>query len=351
MLNPSTTSYSLISGKNDLLKEYSIIWIKKGWGSYEVDFKQYVYNGSRVIFMAPGQYFKLNHGEMELYKLNISESSSSKINDYRYLFKHLVAVGYISVPEVDFENFEGLFTQNAKSDNPNELLYEMLAYWLLQNPFKSSYTDLNLLFDIKELVDSNYKERPAVEELAEHLEKPINAVNHVLKSNLQTTLLPWMHSRLELEAKRELQFSSKSIKEIGYDLGFSNSSDFQHFFKRFNLFSPGSFREKIGYVEKQELGDDFLELLELHYREKHHLGFYAQKLFVSEKTLNRKLKQQFHLTGKKLIINRLIREAKTTLTKENVKQTAYYLGFDEAHHFSSFFKKNVGLPPTQLQLN
>ena len=50
-----------------------------------------------------------------------------------------------------------------------------------------------------------------------------------------------------------------------------------------------------------------------------------------------------------LIRTELIRSAKLMLMELPVKEVAYALGFEEANHFSSFFKKYAGMTPTAFQ--
>ena len=62
------------------------------------------------------------------------------------------------------------------------------------------------------------------------------------------------------------------------------------------------------------------------------------------------------LTGKVAkdhIQDRLALEAKRLLlhTSLSIKEVAYEIGFEEPLHFSGFFKKRVGVSPSQFRLN
>jgi AraC family transcriptional regulator, transcriptional activator of pobA len=52
-----------------------------------------------------------------------------------------------------------------------------------------------------------------------------------------------INNRLIIEAKRDLSFSSKSIEEIGFDLGFDNQLYFSRFFKKLASSTPQNFRK------------------------------------------------------------------------------------------------------------
>ena len=47
-----------------------------------------------------------------------------------------------------------------------------------------------------------------------------------------------------LEAKRILAHTTESVKEIGYDLGFDEPTNFIKYFKKHSKFTPTEFREQ-----------------------------------------------------------------------------------------------------------
>ena len=52
-----------------------------------------------------------------------------------------------------------------------------------------------------------------------------------------------VHDRLVLEAKRQLAFSNRNVKEICYELGFEDPAYFSRFFRNHTGTSPHEFRE------------------------------------------------------------------------------------------------------------
>ncbi|MDO7885924.1 helix-turn-helix transcriptional regulator [Hymenobacter cheonanensis] len=74
---------------------------------------------------------------------------------------------------------------------------------------------------------------------------------------------------------------------------------------------------------------------------------YADALAVHVVHLNRVLKEATGHTTTALISNRLAHEAKLLLkqTTQNVSEIADYLGFTDAAHFCTFFKRQTGLTP------
>jgi len=58
------------------------------------------------------------------------------------------------------------------------------------------------------------------------------------------TAKEYIQSRIIVGAKRMLYFSDSSIKEIAFELGFQEPSNFNAFFKKCTGLSPGEFRNK-----------------------------------------------------------------------------------------------------------
>lgn len=97
----------------------------------------------------------------------------------------------------------------------------------------------------------------------------------------------------------------------------------------------------------------FQEALEQHYRSWHKVQEYAKQLHITPDHLNATLSQLTGQNAKAHIQNRIILEAKRELiyTAKASKEIAYDLGFNESSHFSQFFKKCVGISPSDYVKN
>lgn len=96
---------------------------------------------------------------------------------------------------------------------------------------------------------------------------------------------------------------------------------------------------------------EFNLLVEKHYKEYHQVQDYANLLHKSPKTLSNLFRKVGADSPLKIIRDRIALEGKRLLrfTNLDVAEVAYAIGFQEASHFSRFFKKVVGVPPATFR--
>jgi AraC-like DNA-binding protein len=85
-------------------------------------------------------------------------------------------------------------------------------------------------------------------------------------------------------------------------------------------------------------------LLEVHFRTRHEVQFYAQSMNRSPKTLTNLFGLCNYPSPSELIRRRILLEAKRYLyfTDKSAKEVADDLGFASTAHFSRFFKAGTG---------
>ncbi|KAA6436991.1 helix-turn-helix domain-containing protein [Dyadobacter flavalbus] len=91
----------------------------------------------------------------------------------------------------------------------------------------------------------------------------------------------------------------------------------------------------------------FFDMLETEFRTRHEIGFYADQLNVTAKTLNAGCKKFLGKTAGAIINERLTAESKKQLlySHKNLTELAYELGFTDPSHFNKFFKRQTGVLP------
>jgi len=98
------------------------------------------------------------------------------------------------------------------------------------------------------------------------------------------------------------------------------------------------------YVQFQKLSNEHI----LHARK---VSFYADKLLISTKKLNRITQEMLGQSVKKYIDEFLIIEIKRFLMNTNftITEIAYKSGFEETTNFVKYFKKQTGLNPSEFR--
>ena len=98
---------------------------------------------------------------------------------------------------------------------------------------------------------------------------------------------------------------------------------------------------------ENRLVGDYIALVDKHFREIHSVSDYAERLFVSPKSLAKRLNALGHKTPKEILRDRIVLEAQRDLrySDKSVKEIAFDLGFDDPAYFTRYFKKATGQSP------
>ncbi|KYG63199.1 hypothetical protein AZI86_15970 [Bdellovibrio bacteriovorus] len=97
-------------------------------------------------------------------------------------------------------------------------------------------------------------------------------------------------------------------------------------------------------VESEALISQYQGLVDRHFREQHGVEFYSEILKLSPRALTMRTTRHLNKSAREVIFDRLILEAKRMLvyTEEAVANIGFDLGFEDANHFSRFFKTQSG---------
>ncbi len=123
----------------------------------------------------------------------------------------------------------------------------------------------------------------------------------------------------------------------------------------FLIYCNNSSKLNIAQIDEGNAGicilRDFKRLVEEKYKEWHKVKDYTSELHISAKHLSQTVKNITGKVAKEHIQDRLVLEAKRLLlhTSVSIKEVAYQIGFEEPLHFSGFFKKRVGMSPSQFR--
>lgn len=160
--------------------------------------------------------------------------------------------------EADVVFVEELLTKiNIEYLQPSEWQQRMLAAYLTvlltylsrlyTNQFKdkSVTVDKLLLKSFQSKINERFRELREVGDYASLLHISPGHLSEVVKIQSGKPAIKHIHDRLVLETRRLLFHTQNSLKEIAFDLGFSDPSYFNRFFKRETGLTPAEYRANI----------------------------------------------------------------------------------------------------------
>ena len=94
---------------------------------------------------------------------------------------------------------------------------------------------------------------------------------------------------------------------------------------------------------------EFIHLVNMHYARHHDTVYYAEAMNITPNYLNKLVKTKLGVSAFQFIQNRVISEAKTLLrlTRVNINELAFKLGFENTSYFIKCFKKSEGMTPLE----
>lgn len=330
------------------MTRHALIYVVSGTGGIQVDFENYYGWDGKAIFLEKGQYIKFLSDDFEIEKIEFSEDGVMADKESRVLFKHLVSLGHIDFSS--YANFKNGFELGEPIDNTTKIIEAACAQWFLQNPFRATSEEYELIFDVKEIIDAKYDTQLKVSDLMSLVrEQRANSPN-LVKEKVGLSIAELWRRKRWTECRKAVALTDTNIQEISYTMGYKDPGYFNKMFKSNAGVTPIEFRRHFDYDNRDTFVQDLMELVQLHHKEQHKLSFYADKMHLSVKTLQKNTKTKLGDSLGQLIRKELIESSKKILTEDaTVKEAALALGFEEPNHFTSFFKRYTGVNPTSFK--
>jgi len=242
---------------------YLVVIVTKGSGKHEIDFNSYD--------VKPGSVFVLNPGQTHKWLLSSDIQGfvffhSSEFYDQGFTIERIQNYPFynslFNLPLILFKQkenfnkvllfFEEILTEyNQNKPLKLERIHALvtLVYIELTRVYKPTLMPknahyLNQVSKLIDLINKHYKKHKFPHEYARLMNLSEKHVNRVCKDCLNKTTSDLIYERITLEAKRQLIHTSKSINEIGFELGFDDNSYFSRFFKKQTRLTPREFAEK-----------------------------------------------------------------------------------------------------------
>ncbi len=328
------------------INQYSLFQIISGHGSIEVDFKHYYDWQNKIIYLEKGQYIKFLSDDFEVKRIVFNDENVFRNKEVRVLFKHLVSLGYINL--IDCDDCSRYLNDTILSKSLSEIIDISSKQWFWQNPFHANKDEYHIIFDVKEVIDSEYKNHLTNSDLASMINGNGYKVQALVKDKIGLSVKGLLSNKRLLETKKNVAFTDKTIQEVSYDHGFKDAAYFTRQFKLQTGKTPVEFRNDFGFEDRDHFVENIIELLRLHHTQERSLEFYANKMHLSVKALSKNVRSKMNTSLGKLIRLELVNTAKSMLQEGGSSfEVAHALGFEEPNHFSTFFKKHTNITPTE----
>lgn len=229
---------------------------EKASGFHNIDSVNYPIGDKEIHILFPGQMHKWHiHEGCTGYQLMIEHSFLEQFAPFfRFSFTNYQNNPVIKLSNESFEKIQYEFNAiklELKSENSLIHLLQARAAVIaaiVSTEAESSFTEFKVyqsherLAKFNELIDEFYKQERSVAFYAEKLHITPNYLNILCKKNLKVSATHLIHQRIATEAKRLLQNKKLNIKEITFELGFTDNSYFSIFFKNQTGMTPSEFR-------------------------------------------------------------------------------------------------------------
>jgi AraC family transcriptional regulator, transcriptional activator of pobA len=250
---------------------YSLIWITKGSGTMKADFSEYEFSEKRLFAFSPYQPFMIANCEnLEGISLQFHpdfyciHKHQNEVACNGVLFNNIYEPPCIKVDEGASVTFTMLLEQiKIEMQNPELAQYELLISYLKiflitasrlktqQQPAAyAAISDLKepfVLQNLKDAIEKDFKSKHSPSDYAKILNISASALAKIVKSYFNKTLTELIAERIIIEAKRELYLTNKTVKEIAYELGYTDEFYFSRFFKTNADVSPQMYRDTVGF--------------------------------------------------------------------------------------------------------
>lgn len=242
-----------------------LYFMQEGDISTEIDFEEYALQSQTIIFIPQGAILRQKINTVSRgYFICFIDSFFSPVQKilltglFQYAISKRRLVVDLSLEEAtNITPFFKLLIQE-KVANPNQnqtfiLQNLMLALLnklegIVQNlDYPNSFIEKRLLFQkFINSLEINFLSQKSVQFYTSELGTTAKNLNNALKEIIGATAQDLIIDKVLLEARRELCFADKSIKEIAFSLGYDNQYYFSRIFKKKLEVSPEEFRKKFG---------------------------------------------------------------------------------------------------------
>jgi len=232
------------------LSFYYFQYLEKGDATFKTDLDEFTIHDGELAFGLPNQIFtKLPYDKnMPQYALSFDENTLKMLPGLYPFLVNPFNVNTISFDPASQQRIKnllsGLFQLLHASGKQKKAEVILAHLHTLLTEFNTAYfeeyqgqeinanTKLSKYIAFKLTVENNLADQHDVQSIADKLALTSNTLYSIVKEYAGVSPKEWIINRLMLEAQRKLLYSSVSVKELAYELGFNDPRYFSRVFKK-----------------------------------------------------------------------------------------------------------------------
>ncbi|MBP2831842.1 helix-turn-helix domain-containing protein [Aquimarina sp. U1-2] len=231
------------------INQYYLFLFRKGKGSIAVDFFEHQVTHNIIWFIARGRAIQVNVTEFEGCVVRFSDTfldlnaNENKESFRSILYHYFCHSPFFEPGEQELAQFQHLFNEMQQEYNRNNssriLLQSYLKIVLINyqrgiKPNSKNYQEntTNTIIILRSNIEQHYIAYKKASFYAEKQYLSLKRLNEIATSGIGKTVTQLLHERIILEAKRRLLFTSLSVSQIAYQLGYEDVDYFYRFFKK-----------------------------------------------------------------------------------------------------------------------
>lgn len=257
-----------INHKNNFNSSSYHILILENETTFSVDFVTYTSPKYSILFVSPYQNVEWSDGQKNNAELThvcfhtdfyCIEYHKKEVACNGILFNNIYLKPFVSLKKERFEEIkiivdkmkiEAVYENSFSESIVKTYLQLILAICSKEKSATLDYTLLNKTLDqsileFPSILDEHFIKEKKVSFYADYFHLSISLFSKKIKQQFGKTPSQLIQERTILEAKRLLQLTPKSIKEIAFELDFEDEYYFSRYFKKNVGISPSIYRKSI----------------------------------------------------------------------------------------------------------
>lgn len=226
---------------------YFFVFVTKGQTTHSVDLNEKTIEAGQLLFILPHQIHLLptKKDNIEYFKLIFDKTCLSLLPKPFLFLLNPLNKQILTFDKEERQRvimiFEMLSQLLQAKNSDSELILANLNTLLTefnQSYFKnikediSTKSNISKFIEFKLIIETELTEQNSIQTIADKLAMTSNSLYNIVKNYSGLSPKEFITNRLVLEAQRKLYYSETSVKELAYELGFSDPAYFSKLFKK-----------------------------------------------------------------------------------------------------------------------